>query len=1015
MSGERILIVRKHPTGNSIESILEKTTYSVCGISDWGDEAIDLARKVSPDVVLMEITSDAGPELLATASRIRDELHIPVVFVVPLRDDVLLKAKELAGPCGCLTLPFGETEIRCAVETAVYTVEAEARLRESERRHRAIIDEAGAGYFFIDTQGFIREINTSWLAIHGYEHREEAVGSHFLEMHPREDRDRIRHTMNTLLRGESIPTKECRHLHRDGTTGYHTCSAHAVYRDGEIIGAEGFIIDDTRRKLLEQRGEKERRLLAAILDTVGALVVVVDRKGRIVRFNKECERATGYLFKEVKNVPIWDILLPREEIEPVKRALEVACEGGALKSHFRNHWVDKSGFQRLIDWTNSTLTDDTGAVEYVICTGVDLTERHAMQEALRISEERFAQVFRVSPMAITITTLEGGVYIDVNDAFTLSTGYTREESVGRSVNDLSIWANPEDRRRAVQVLRENGRLQDFELPFRKRSGEVRTASWSAEIVELDRKPCLISVFNDITERKRAEEALRLSEEKWSKMFRTSPGWLAVTTLEEGTFLAVNEAFCTASGYALEELLGRSAPDLGTITLQDREQLVKIAREQGGFRDREAKFRMRNGDIRFVLWSADVIELEGKTCLINASTDITELKKSEEEKRRLEAQLQHARKMEAIGTLAGGIAHDFNNILSVIIGYTELSILDLPEGTKTKSKLEQVLTAGLRAKDLINQILAFSRKSDQGNVSIQMSPLIREAMKLLRGSLPASIEIRSDIARSTECVEANPTQIHQVLLNLCANAAHAMRETGGVLGISLSETELETGDAEVASHMAPGRYFKLEVSDTGHGMPPDVMARIFEPYFTTKKLGEGTGLGLSVVHGIVKGLGGDVTVTSAPGKGSTFTVYLPITKTPAAESSETEEPLPSGSGKVLLVDDEEQLVSMGTAMLEHLGYTATGVVGGAEALNLFLADPLRFDLVITDQTMPGILGSDLAMQILNVRPDMPIILCTGYNELIDGDTARAMGIREFVMKPLEMKKLAGILRKILQGE
>ncbi|MDP3029139.1 MAG: GAF domain-containing protein, partial [Deltaproteobacteria bacterium] len=377
----------------------------------------------------------------------------------------------------------------------------------------------------------------------------------------------------------------------------------------------------------------------------------------------------------------------------------------------------------------------------------------------------------------------------------------------------------------------------------------------------------------------------------------------------------------------------------------------------------------------------------------------ETERAYEELRMTQRQLVQIQKMEAIGTLAGGIAHDFNNILTAIIGYTELAREAAPEGSRVQAHLQEVFRAGMRAKDLVQQILIFSRQSKQEQKPLQTDSIVKEGLKLLRASIPTTIEIRPNIERECGTVLGDPTQIYQVLVNLCTNAAHAMGEKGGVLEVSLMNVDLDA-DA-VAQHpgLKPGLYVRLTVNDTGHGMDRAVMEQIFHPFFTTKGPGEGTGMGLAVVHGIVKSHGGAITVDSEPGRGATFHVYFPRIERGRAPEAEAAASVPTGSERILFVDDEKALVDMIKQMIESLGYKVAGRTSSIEALEAFRAQPDKFDLVITDQTMPNMTGKMLAKELLRIRPDIPIILCTGYSELITEEKAKAMGIRELVMKPV----------------
>ncbi len=389
----------------------------------------------------------------------------------------------------------------------------------------------------------------------------------------------------------------------------------------------------------------------------------------------------------------------------------------------------------------------------------------------------------------------------------------------------------------------------------------------------------------------------------------------------------------------------------------------------------------------------------------------------EEKAQLEIQLRQAQKMEAIGTLAGGIAHDFNNILSPILGYTEMALMNIPPDNSVAEDLKQVLTAAKRAKDLVRQILSFSRQGEQERQPIRLQFILKESLKLLRATIPSTITIHEEIDPGCEAVLADPTQIQQVIMNLCTNAYHAMREKGGTLRIGLRSVELSVADLATKTVPAPGRYVQLTVADTGIGIPQEMQERIFEPYFTTKKKGEGTGLGLSMVHGIVKGFGGTVTVSSEPTRGTEFQVYLPALA--AAPVEETVAPgllsLATGSERVLVVDDDAPILTVMQHLLGGLGYQVVPFSDSVAALAAFREHPHDFDLVITDMTMPTKTGEEVAREVLALRPGMPVILCTGFSENMGPEKAKAMGVRQFLMKPVILGELARVVRAALDGK
>jgi CheY-like chemotaxis protein len=380
------------------------------------------------------------------------------------------------------------------------------------------------------------------------------------------------------------------------------------------------------------------------------------------------------------------------------------------------------------------------------------------------------------------------------------------------------------------------------------------------------------------------------------------------------------------------------------------------------------------------------------------------------RKQTEAQLIQAQKMEAIGTLAGGIAHDFNNILASIMGYAELAILDVEKNTELHEYLNQVMVAGSRAKDLVRQILTFSRQTEKELRPLQLELILNEVFKLLRASLPATIEMRQNI-NSESPVLADSTQMHQLIMNLCTNAAHAMEQKGGILTVELNDVHLETELTQRPSNIAAGAYIQLTVSDTGHGMTPAVTERIFDPFFTTKEKGKGTGIGLSAVHGIVKSHGGDITVSTEPGKGSTFNVFLPRIEKDLVEDDVIEERKPTGNEYILFVDDEQTIVDIGKKMLKRLGYEVEACTGSIEALELFKLQPEKFDLIVCDMTMPKMTGEELALKLREISPDIPIVLCTGYSAKMSELTAKNI-VNAFLLKPLTMKEIGNVIRKVL---
>lgn len=381
---------------------------------------------------------------------------------------------------------------------------------------------------------------------------------------------------------------------------------------------------------------------------------------------------------------------------------------------------------------------------------------------------------------------------------------------------------------------------------------------------------------------------------------------------------------------------------------------------------------------------------------------------------LQNQLVQAQKLEAIGTLAGGIAHDFNNVIFAITGFTELAMLDMPSGSRARSNLERVMEAARRSGDMVKQILAFSRRGETGMTTLDLSPLVKEGLKFLRAAIPTTIEISQKIGPDLGKMLGDPTQIHQVLMNLCVNASHAIKDNKGTISVELSEVELDTGFTSENPPLAPGKHLRLIVSDTGDGIPSEIMEKIFDPYFTTKEAGKGTGLGLSVVHGIVTKHKGALTLTSELGKGSTFSVFFPVTgkEEQPAEPDSSANLTPTGKERILVVDDEYHLLEMYDSQLRRLGYEVTCSGNPEEALELFRKVPGKFDLVITDFTMPKMTGLELAKELGSIRPGLPVILCSGVSQVISDSAATRAGIKKIIYKPLRRQEIAEAIRSLL---
>jgi PAS domain S-box-containing protein len=512
----------------------------------------------------------------------------------------------------------------------------------------------------------------------------------------------------------------------------------------------------------------------------------------------------------------------------------------------------------------------------------------------------------------------------------------------------------------------------------------------------------------IAERSLTTQALQESEQNYREIFNATNEAIFLHDSSNGNILEVNQTVLDMYGYSYEESLGLTIRDLSLNEppYSDREalQFVKKAVEEGP-QVFEWRARRKNGEIFWVEVALSNSEIGGTGKVLAVVRDISDRKE-------IEVELLQSHKMEAVGTLAGGIAHDFNNILTAILGYSDLAKIKAMDNPELLDYLNEIHKSGIRARNLVAQILTFSRKSKEAKKNIQISLIVEDTLKMLRSTIPATIEIKRNI-QSQATAFADSTQIHQIIMNLCTNAYHSMRDTGGVLAVSLNEVKLTKNDYPTFNIEA-GRYLKLTVSDSGKGIDENLKEKIFEPYFTTKEAGEGTGLGLAVVHGIVKGHNGHISLYSDPGQGTTFHVYLPIVE---AEDDDylvlaEEKQAVGGTERIIIVDDEDAIVKFVQTALELHGYTITSYTNGLQALQEFTLRPNDFDLVITDMTMPYMTGAELSQKLIEIRPDIQIILCSGYSEIMNTEKAGAMGVAEYLEKPIIIDTLLKAIRNVL---
>ncbi len=775
----------------------------------------------------------------------------------------------------------------------------------------------------------------------------------------------------------------------------HDAQANEIPPDpAEAIGKIAHTLDLLNSRL------QENILRAAtwetILDGMPESLIVLSPGGEIRFVNQATCELLGYGKEELQGRDI-DLIMAGGLFGHTPGAVQSRWLGAKISCEYQT----KIGGGIPMELACSSLRDNAGELSGIVCCATDLRRQHTVEQALRQSELMLGSVFDAIPDPLAVRDRDLHILLsnrhdDETSPAGHRTGLIRDSCHQQMDPSCSpclvreVFASGKPQRREKHDPLDGATREYNAYPVFDVDGSVVMA---------------IEHIHDISVRIAAERKLRDSEQRFQLFMDNVPGAVFIWN-ENGRILFANR-------FAREEL-SLGAPDMenghpGEITAlpllanwknpltEDVQAAVVSLTDRN---DRLRSFSL----YRFPLRHEQDQNLAGAIAL-----DITEQKL-------LETQLQQSQKLEAIGTLAGGIAHDFNNILGAILGYAELIRLHTAEGLVAQD-LDEIVVAAKRAAELVRQILSFSRHAEEEARPVQVRFVVKEALKLLRSTLPSSIEIIQDISPDLSPVLADPTRIHQVLMNLCTNAKQAMRDQKGILRVALHEREVDDPLRLGCPHIAPGAYLDLEVSDTGCGMEPQLLRRIFDPFFTTKEKGQGTGLGLSVVHGIVTRLAGGITVSSQPGQGSTFHVLLPvIAGDDAAGGSEANvgTNILQGEGTILLVEDEVNLARLMEKILVGLGYRVTTCTDSLRAWKVFQDNHREFDLVFTDMTMPGLNGAELSQRILKLSPKKPIVLCTGFNELINEEQAKRLGIRAYLKKPVPIEQLARTLHEVLRS-
>jgi PAS domain S-box-containing protein len=759
-----------------------------------------------------------------------------------------------------------------------------------------------------------------------------------------------------------------------------------------------------------KESQKEYR---SILENITDGYFELDLEGNLTVINKSLCEISGYSRDELIGMNYREFLAE----DMAEKAFEIynrVFQTGKPVKGFESEIIIKTDrSKKPVEVSISPILDSSGEPSGFRGVLRDISDRKKVEEIFRESEEKYRMVLEANPEPVAVYDMNGKV-VYFNPAFTRIFGWSLEEMIGKKLDFFVPEENWPETRMMINKVRAGERFSGIESCRYTNEGRKIPVSISGAFIRDKEGNIINSIINlrDITDRKDAEKSLNDAHRTLLTVLDSIDATIYVADLKTHEVLFLNQRMKNLFG---ENAIGKKCHSVFRNETREcvhctNDRLLDALGNPTGVHVWEGQNPITKR--WYVNYDRAVQWIDGRLVRLQIATDITHIKELEKKRMETEEQLRQVRKMEAVGTLAGGIAHDFNNILSIILGNSELALIDIQEWNPARQNLEAIRKACLRAKDVVRQLLSFGRKTEVMKKPIRLDQIVGESLNLIRASIPAVIEIRHRFEEGIDPILGDPTQINQILINLCANAADAMSAQGGVLEILIKGVEIKNA-GEMMS-LAPGRYVQLTVTDSGIGIPEEMIENIFDPYFTTKETGRGTGLGLAVVDGIVKAHDGFITVSSVVGQGTSFTIFFPAVNLTPIEEKESNAALPKGHERILFVDDEPFIVSAASQMLTHLGYSVETDTDPQAALERIRANPNQFDLVVTDMTMPKLTGDQLACEILKIRPQLPVILCTGYTRLLSEEQARRLGIREYVLKPVDMKHLARIVRSTLDG-
>lgn len=999
--------------------LLSKAGYAVIEAAT-GKAGIDMVRRYRPDLVLLDVVLPdvSGFEVcrqIKTDPVLMDTLVL-LCSGLQTKSEQQVQGLEMRAD-GYIVRPIPDRELLARLEAVLRIGRVQKELRGNLQLSKKAQEIARFGYWNYDFVGNKSGVwSESMYHIFGIT-PDEFEGSYeylLTLIHP-SDRESVKEAFEAALANGQAFDLEYRIIRPDGYERHLHMVAEINYNgNGQAIGLFGVTHDITERKWAEKELRQQREDLQVVLDSVPALIFYKDVNNRIVRANKTWFQTLNYTAHDVIGKSLSEFLpgelaatLYSDDLEVIRSRLPKRniLEFFNVDGELRTFLTDKIPHQNA-----------SGQTIGVIGFSQDITDRKRVEESLQAAVAYNRSLLEASLDPLVTISTEGRI-TDVNAATERVIGYSRDELIGTDFADY-FTDSPMAKDGYRKAFRD-GSVKDYALDIRHRDGHSTPVMYNASVYtdHLGKVAGLFAAARDITERKQSEDALREAHEFLENLLDCANAPIIVWD-DQFKITRFNRAFERITGRSSSEVLGLGLDFI--FPPEKRAELLEYIQHSSDgepWKTVEIPIQHQDGSVRILLWNSSTLYgADGKTVVaaIAQGHDITERRRAREEQRKTEAKLAQFQKMEAIGALARGIAHDFKNILGIIMGYTELGKTQLPEDGKAGHYAEEVLKACRRAKDLINQILSFSRPEDEKleGLALDIRPIIKEIVKFLKSTLPSTIEIHQNISSEDGMVHAHPTQIYQVLMNLCTNAAQAMEDTCGILEVSLTDEDLCRETTPPHSGFKPGPYVRLSVADTGCGMDSPTLERIFDPYFTTKGKDKGTGLGLSVVHGIVTSLEGVITVHSEMGKGTTFHLYLPRIDGSSRTMEEPDPPTPGGTERILIVDDEALFADAWQKNLERLGYKVVIRTSCLEALELFRIHPEYFDLVITDYVMPHMTGVDLAERMMSLRPDIPLILCTGWSDRIIQEKTKQSGFRAFMQKPLGLHDVADTIRKVL---